>query len=162
METHLVHGHLGGYYISSDEPEFIEQYCETCGDYDYIETSWDADEENARLNALLKYFLQNSINTKNDLDLKVDEYSDCSLEMKEIIDCILDEIDYDSEETYNIVTYLFENHEINEEEYNKIIHLSMFNKIRQTKMINKIKNTYIEDSKVLKLCMVDKKQKVEQ
>lgn len=154
MESHLVQSHLGGHYISSDEPECIEQYCETCGDYDSIITSWEDEEENARLNALLKYFMRSSINSKSDLDLKIDNFSECSLEMDEIINCILDEIDFDSEETYSILTYLYENHDISEDEYNKIIHIATFNKLRQNKMINKMKDSYIEDAKSLKLRIV--------
>lgn len=154
MESHLVQSHLGGHYISSDEPEFIEQYCETCGDYDSIIASWEDEEENARLNALLKYFMRSSINSKSDLDLKIDNFSECSLEMDEIINCILDEIDFDSEETYSILTYLYENHDISEDEYNKIIHIATFNKLRQNKMINKMKDSYIEDAKSLKLRIV--------
>ena len=50
---HLVESHLGGYYISDGDPEFIEAYCDQCGDSDNIILSW---EEGQRLESLSEYF----------------------------------------------------------------------------------------------------------
>lgn len=152
MEEHLVQSHLGGYYISDMEPEIIERYCETCGDYDCIMTSWNEFEENARLNALLKYFMSNSLNTKKDLDRSYYEYSDCSLTSKEIINNIIDDIKYSSEEINNIITALFDDHDINEEEYKRISYVSKINGERQIKMVKHFAKSYVSNSsKVLKL-----------
>lgn len=153
MLEHLVHSHLGGYYISNGDPEFIEQYCETCGDSDYILTSWNSEEENARLNALLKCFINNNLSTKEDLDKKVEEYDECFEDKKEIIPAIIYDIKYDNEETKNIVTSLYEGHDISEEEYNKVIRISNFNETRQLNMIKKYADTYFSKDK-------DKKVKV--
>ena len=50
---HLVESHMGGFYISSDEPEFIEEYCSECGDSDFIMYSWP---EGEMTNSLKEYF----------------------------------------------------------------------------------------------------------
>ena len=50
---HLVESHLGGYYISDDDPDIIETYCDTCDDYDRVILSWKKDN---KLNTLIKYF----------------------------------------------------------------------------------------------------------
>ena len=153
---HLVESHLGGYYISDGDPEFIEMYCETCGDYDKIVTSWYPEEENGRINALLNYFMMNVMNSREDIDLKVDEYTDCSIETKEIIPFILNDIEYNRDQVDTIVSDLFESHDINEEEYRKIMHISEFEEDRQIKMINHFKkDMFTKDEsgkvKVLKL-----------
>ena len=51
---HLVEGHLGGYYISDDDPEIIESYCEQCGDSDRIILSW---EKGNKMETLFDYFM---------------------------------------------------------------------------------------------------------
>ena len=158
MEEHLVQSHLGGYYISDMEPEIIERYCETCGDYDLIMTSWNEFEENARLNALLKYFISNSLNTKKDLDRRIYEYSDCSLTNKEIINNIVDDIKYSSEEINNIITALFDDHDINEEEYKRISYVSKINEARQIKMVNHFAKSY--DSSPPKVLQLNPKKKL--
>ena len=49
---HLVEGHLGGWYISDEEPEVITRYCESCGDSDSIILSWN---EGDKFIALFSY-----------------------------------------------------------------------------------------------------------
>ena len=158
MQAHLVQSHLGGHYISDSNPEDIESYCETCGDYDMILTSWEDEEENGRLNALLKYFMMNSLNNKSDLDKKVEEFRQCDMETKEIIESILDEVEFDSEETDSIVSYLHEYHEISEEEYQKIVKINSFNEERQIKMVKHFEKSYKEPVKTLKLSKTRKKK----
>ena len=68
MLEHLVQSHLGGHYITDGEPEFIEAYCETCGDSDEILTSWENSEKDSRVNALLRYFMIGNLNLKEDLE----------------------------------------------------------------------------------------------
>lgn len=130
---HLVEGHLGSYYISDDDPEFIEQYCETCGDSDTILISWNQEEENARVNALLRYFMANNMNTREDIYSKVSllsEWGDGA-----IITLLLNEIKYNNEEVFNIVFSLYENKDITKKEFDTIIHISDFEEERQRKMV---------------------------
>ena len=67
MLEHLVENHMGGYYISNKDADFIERYCERCNDADTILTSWNTEDKNGRVNALLKFFLMDNIKTKQDL-----------------------------------------------------------------------------------------------
>ena len=157
MLEHLVEGHLGGYYISDGDPEFIEMYCETCGDSDTIVASWNQFEENGRLNDLLKYFMMDVLNSREDIDRKVDEYyDDTSIEIEDIIPSIINDIEYNSDEVSTIVSDLYEYHEISEEEYNKIMRISNFEEERQLKMVKHFANDiFTKDengkTKVLKL-----------
>ena len=50
---HLVESHMGGYYISDADPEIITEYCESCGDHDWILLSW---EEGLMMETLTQYF----------------------------------------------------------------------------------------------------------
>ena len=50
---HLVESHMGGYYISNNEPEVIMETCEECFDNDWILISY---EEGKRFEALTEYF----------------------------------------------------------------------------------------------------------
>ena len=147
MLEHLVQSHLGGYYISCGDPEFIEAYCDTCGDYDVILTSWNEDEENARLNALLSYFINSDLNTKKDLEEKIVEYKDYVLDEGEIIPTIIEDINFNDEETSSIINGLYEYHEISEEEKDKIIEISNFNAKRQIKMVKHFESTYFSKDK---------------
>ena len=157
MFEHLVRGHLGGYYISSSDPEFIESYCEQCGDYDEILASWDTSEENARVNALLKYFLSETLNTREDIDNEVEKITKYyDVETEDIIPSLLDQIDYKAEDTYSIASCLHEDREISNEEFEKIMKISKFEEDRQNKMVKHFANSmFTKDEsgnvKVLKL-----------
>ncbi len=143
MEEYLVRSHLGGYYISGGDPEFIEQYCEQCGDYDMILTSWNSEEENAKLNALLRYFVGSVINTKEDLDERVEAYSELEdMEKKEIIPAILYDIEADNEDICNTINSLYETKDISEQERDRIVHIANFNKERQINMVHKFASSY--------------------
>lgn len=50
--VHIVEGHLGGTYLSSEDPEVIESFCEQCGDSDRIVGSFPADDEIAAFEAI--------------------------------------------------------------------------------------------------------------
>ena len=147
MLEHLVQSHLGGYYISDLEPEFIEMYCETCGDYDEILTSWNSEEENTKTNDLLKYFMSSTLNTKEDLDKKVDAYDNSYIEKNEIIGCIINEIECNSDDTYNIITALHENKDLSDNEKDKILKISLMEEKRQINMIKKFANSYFTKDK---------------
>lgn len=156
MLEHLVRSHMGGYYISSSDSEFIEQYCEQCGDSDEILTSWDEDEEDARLNALLKYFMLDVLNDRKDIDKKVEDYVNLSVEPEDIIPSMFDSISFNAEEVFSIVSCLFEKHDISEEEFNKIVQVSRMEEDRQLNMVRYFANSMFsknEDGtvKVLKL-----------
>ena len=154
MEEYLVEGHLGGYYISNSDPEIIEAYCETCGDSDRILTSWDYEVDNARLNALLSYFLENVINDREALKKKIESFYHYTTDLSEIIDELLYYIEFDTEGICNVVTALYEDKEIDEIEKDKIITISNMEKDRQFKMIKLFLKSHIdskEDDKVMKL-----------
>ena len=136
---HLVEGHLGSYYISDNDPEFIEQYCETCGDSDTILTSWNPEEENARVNALLRYFMANNMNTKEDIYNKVSFFSEWFND--DIIISLLNEIEDNNENVFNIVFSLYKNKNITEKEFDTIIHISNFEEERQRKMVKYFENS---------------------
>ena len=156
MLEHLVEGHLGGYYISDGDPEFIEMYCETCGDSDSIVASWNQFEENGRLNGLLKYFTMDVLNNREDIDCKVDEYNEGPVEVEDIIPSILNDIEYNDDYACSILTSLYEDHEIREDEYRKIMKILDFEEERQLKMVKHFANDiFAKDDngkvKVLKL-----------
>ena len=153
---HLVESHLGGYYISNSDPEYIEQYCEACGDSDRIITSWDPYEEKGRLNGLLKHFMIDVLNSKKDIDNRVELISDDITEKEEIIQALLNDINYNKEEIETILYNLFEYREISEEEYKKILQISNFEEDRQIKMIRHFEDSIPskedkEKQKILKL-----------
>ena len=155
MLEHLVRSHMGGYYISDGDPEFIEAYCETCGDYDMILTSWNTLEDSARLNALLRYFVGNSINNREELENKVIEYDDYCEDKSDIIEYIINDIKFNEEETDSIISSLHDDHDISDEEYEKIIRLSKFNSDRQVKMVKHFAGSFFTkddkgNAKVLK------------
>ena len=54
--TYLVNSHLGGYYLSSDDPDDIECYCETCGDCDRICCEFDDEDADDAAESILDYF----------------------------------------------------------------------------------------------------------
>ena len=132
---HLVESHMGSYYISDSDPEFIEMYCETCGDYDSIVASWNPEEEKGRLNGLLSYFMMDVLNNREDINRKIDEYDEGPIEVEDIIPSIINDIEYNSDLVSSIVYDLFEYHDISDEEYRKIIQVSDFEEDRQIKMI---------------------------
>ena len=84
---HLVESHLGGYYISDDDPDIIETYCDTCDDYDRVILSWKKDN---KLNTLIKYFSKIKIK-KNEIEnsLKFNDDKD------ELIQYLMHRYDYD-------------------------------------------------------------------
>lgn len=156
MLEHLVQSHLGGYYISDSEIEDIEEYCETCGDYDTVVASWNPLEENGRLNGLLKYFMIDTLNTREDIDKKVEEIEYYIEENREIIPFLFNDIENNTDEVNTIVSYLYENQSISEDEYNKIIHISKIEEERQHRMVMHFsKSMFTKDEsghvKVLKL-----------
>lgn len=107
MDEYLVISHLGGYYISSSEPEFIEAYCETCGDSDQIVASWNSEVKNAKVNALSDYFTCESIKSKEKLEELITGYED-EIPKGNIIEDIIDYTISNSYSNEEIIKYLYE------------------------------------------------------
>ncbi len=134
---HLVEGHENGnYYISNSDPKLIEAYCEICGDSDTILASWNPEEKNSRLNALLRFFMAGNMNTKDDIYNRVSQNSSMwQWYGNDIITSLLDDIEDNNEIVFDIVFSLFENKFITEKEFDIIMHISDFEKERQIKMV---------------------------
>ena len=63
---HLVQGHIYcGYYISNEDPELIETWCDTCGDCDRIVLSWEPEN---RFGALFEYLTKYEYSQENLID----------------------------------------------------------------------------------------------
>lgn len=140
---HLVEGHeSGNYYISNDDPKLIEAYCETCGDSDTILTSWNPEEKNARVNALLRFFMADVLNTKKDIYNRVSLNSFMwQWDGNDIVISLLDDIEDNSEKVFDLAFSLFENKFITEKEFDVIMHIFNFEEDRQIKMVK-----YFEES----------------
>ena len=137
---YLVESHLGGYYVSSLDPDIITAYCEQCGDSDSIILSW---EEGFMMEALINYFSHMKITKEG-----IIEYQKNGITKQSAIDDTL----YSYEEDEIIVENLFNRKIINELE--KIILKKTYLHSRK-KQISLICNIYPKSSKVL-----NKKRKI--
>ena len=100
---YLVNSHLGGYYISDNDPSWIEEICEECGDCDIIIGSWNNEDE--KYITLLDFFLENKL--FNDLDNKIKEYfSYTYFDMNPIVDLLMD-IKDEVEITIEFIDYFY-------------------------------------------------------
>lgn len=106
---HLVESHLGGYYVSNSDPEIIKEYCESCGDHDWIIISW---EEGQKIDALKQYFS----NIKSDSE-EIDKDRLSGITKSEAIESIL----YNYKEDINIILNLFEEKFLSSEEMKELI-----------------------------------------
>ena len=150
MEEHLVRGHLGGFYISSLDPEFIESYCETCGDYDQIEASWNSEDENGKIEALSEYFSRESISSKEQLDNLIGE---CSYEDDsniESIENVIDEIIFNNESNTEIIEYLYEDRDLSKDEHDELIKRNNMDLKKQLIFIKDNLNNYVDSNKDIK------------
>ena len=134
---HLVEGHVNGnYYISNSDSEFIEQYCEQCGDSDTILASWNPEEKNARLNALLRFFMESILNTREDIYYRALQQSHYSQWYSvDIISLLISDIECTNDDIREEVDDLHNNNYISDEEFDIIMHISDFEKERQIKMV---------------------------
>ena len=114
---HLVEGHVNGnYYISNSDSEFIEQYCEQCGDSDTILASWNPEEKNARLNALLRFFMGSILNTREDIYYRALQQSHYSQWYSvDIISLLISDIECTNDEIREEVDDLHNNNYISDE-----------------------------------------------
>ena len=138
MTEYLVEGHVyGGHYISSDDPEIIQQYCETCNDNDIILTSWNTAEKNARVKGLLKFLLSDSLRKREDIDKKIEIYcDDIDVEPEDIIPDILDDVYISFDRIMGILEELLENGNITKTEYDLIVSVAASERDRQVNMVN--------------------------
>ena len=141
MMEHLVESHMGGYYISNKDADLIESYCEECNDADTILTSWNTEDKNGRVNALLKFFLMDNIKTKQDLyNRALENLADSYFHGIDLVYSLLNEIGCNIEEAYNIASELYEKNSLSEEEFNRIIYILNLEEERQINMVK-----YFED-----------------
>ena len=134
---YLVEGHeTGEYYISNIDPKLIEAYCETCDDSDTILVSWNPKENNARLNALVKFFMADTLNTKEDIYNYVLENSFMWQWFdNDIITSLIDDIEDNHEKVFDNAYSLYENKNITEKEFDIIMHILKLETERQIKMV---------------------------
>ena len=107
---YLVECHMGGHYVSSDDPEVIEEYCEQCGDHDRIILSW---KENEKMDTLLKYFFNIKMSSEQLENEKMD-----SIETEEEL---VDYLTWEYEEDINLINELADDVAITREEQLKLL-----------------------------------------
>ena len=149
MDEYLVMSHLGGYYISSSEPEFIEAYCETCGDRDQIVASWDSEVKNAKVNALSDYFAYESIKSKENLEELITYENEISK-----VDIIEDIIDYTISNSYSNeenIKYLYEDGNLSDLEFKELLKRNKEDLKNQLIIIRDKLRFYITDESAIKM-----------
>lgn len=148
MDEHLVRSHLGGYYISSLDPEFIEAYCDTCGDYDEIEVSWNSEDENEKINSLANFFSRESIKSEEEFDKIINSFEDIeNLAKEDMFDMIIDDISFNNDASQEIIEFLYENKDLNETEYTELINRNKEELKKQFIIVKKNINKYINSEK---------------
>ena len=125
---HLVESHMGGYYISDLDPEIIMEYCEECGDSDWIILSW---EYGYMYETLKKYFSEIK---KNKEMLNKDRL--LGITKREAIDITL----YHYELDRNIILNLLEEDYISEDENKEFTKISLKSQKNQITIINEVYN----------------------
>ena len=125
---HLVESHLGGYYISSADPEIITAYCESCGDSDWIILSW---EEGLMMETLLQYFSEVYYTPEY-----IEDSKEAGITKQEMIEEVVYKYDF---EYKNIIDNLFEDNNISEKEYRELLEVNLET---QKKQINMVRNAY--------------------
>lgn len=110
---HLVESHMGGYYVSSLDEEIITEYCEECGDSDWIILSW---EEGQMMEALSDYFSK-PVTTRKVIE---DELK-AGITKSEAINNIL----YSYGKDRYLIEYLFYEKIIDEEDKNKLMKINL-------------------------------------
>ncbi len=124
---HLVESHLGGYYICDLEPKIITAYCESCGDSDYILSSW---KEGNMIKALIQYFSLIKHSKEN-----IEKELQAGITKQEAIESALFEYSYNDR---NIIDNLFEEKNISEEEYRMLLKENLKAQKSQIEIICKV------------------------
>lgn len=141
---HLVKGHLGGFWIDNRDPMDIEEYCEDCGDYDSIITSW---QEGHMIEGLTEFF-SNIKTTRENIECHFKE----NTPKTELIDSTL----YDYEDDRILLSYLFEDNSITKEQYDE---LKQIIKNAQKQQIAMILDVYANKTSEYNRLIVPKKIK---
>ena len=130
---HLVQSHLGGYYISDNDPKFIERFCEQCGDSDWIIISW---KKGNKMNALLDHFGRIKEDSN---DIELDKNDNISR------DEMINDLMWEYFEDRYMINILFENELITKEEQIKLLKQVS---ISQKKQFELLKSIYYKDGYV--------------
>ena len=125
---HLVESHMGGYYISDLDPEIIMEYCEECGDSDWIILSR---EYGYMYETLKEYFSEIK---KNKEMLNKDRL--LGITKREVIDSTL----YHYELDRNIILNLLEEDYISEDENKEFTKISLKSQKNQIALVNEVYN----------------------
>lgn len=149
MKEHLVQSHMGGYYISEGDEELIESFCETCGDRDIILTSWDNEEENARVYALASYFRYEGVQTEEQFLSRIKDYDGMCSTFEEKYAGLKDEIECDFDESMGIIRSLEEYKDIREDEFKYLMLIMRRNRRFQMKLLQQFKNTYVDSPQLM-------------
>lgn len=121
---HLVESHLGGYYVSSCDPEMIESYCEECGDHDRIIISSDDGE---MFNALIEYF--------SDIKMPIEQLNKNNFDSKEeLIDILTWRYDVDR----CLICDLENGKDISPEEKTKLLKQVTLSQKKQFELVKKV------------------------
>ena len=136
MENHFVESHLEGYYFSSQDEEFIEEYCEECGDNDRVLFTYDDEDKDEPVKSLINYFTLNKIKSKEDLERVLTGYDANKTGIGETIGTIKMDMLYDLDNNKYIIASLLEYNEISEEEYQKIINALDVSFVNQMAFLN--------------------------
>lgn len=123
---HLVEGHLGGYYISNQDPEIITEYCDTCGDSDWILCSW---QEGQMIPALIGFFSRIEMERKN-----IEGFKNEGSEKIDIIDIALSEFDKNN----YILLSLAEDNYLNSNEVKLLKNVIKNTKNKQVELIREV------------------------
>ena len=102
MNEYLVESHLGGYYISSMDPEIIEDTCQQCFDSDRILASWPKDNKEERIENISNYLCWEDINEETysyyleyaELDTLIDIEEDLHDTFSRLCDIVYELQDY--------------------------------------------------------------------
>ena len=121
---YLVQSHLGGYYVSSLDPEIITAYCEACGDCDWILLSW---QEGNMMDALIQYFSELKYSEEN---IQLERIS--GITKQELIESVLYEYSFQDK---NIIENLYEGKNILEDEYMYLLKLNHESQIKQIALV---------------------------
>ena len=138
MEYYLVDSHIGGYYVSTSNPEIIEEVCEECGDYDSIILSW---EDNQKMEVLSNYFE----NLKYDKENIIDNYNNNETK-EEIISDLL----YKYECNRYMMNSLCEEEIITKEEKKKLLKVVALSEKKQFELLKSINYDEIDVVKKMK------------
>ena len=138
MEYYLVDSHIGGYYVSTSNPEIIEEVCEECGDYDSIILSW---EDNQKMEVLSNYFEK----LKYDKESIIDSYNNNETK-EEIISDLL----YKYECNRYMMNSLCEEEIITKEEKKKLLKVVALSEKKQFELLKSINYDEIDVVKKMK------------